>query len=83
MTTATDFVEPLRGYLTEVHLDGRATLAADAPLLEWGIIDSLALVDLIVFVHDRFGIDVPTDEILPANFRDIHHIAERLERLAA
>jgi acyl carrier protein len=78
----TDFVEPLRLYLVEHHLDGRADLHADTPLLEWGVIDSLTLVDFLAYIDERFGIEVPAAEVTPANFETIEHVASLLSRLS-
>ncbi|HEU4393299.1 MAG TPA: acyl carrier protein, partial [Solirubrobacterales bacterium] len=72
------FTEPLRAFVEDRHLDGRATLPDDAPLLEWGILDSLALADLMAFVEERFALQVPVDAITPSNFRDLRSIAALL-----
>lgn len=77
------FIGPLRAFVEERHLDGRATLLDDTPLLEWGVLDSLALADLIAFVEERFAIGVPLDAITPDNFRSLRTIATLLVTLAA
>jgi len=69
---------PLRTFIERRHLDGRATLPDDAPLLEWGILDSLALADLIVFIEQRFALSVPADAITNSNFRNLRGIAAML-----
>jgi len=76
------FLEPLRTFIEERHLDGRATLADDAPLLEWGVIDSLALADLMAFIEERFALSVPLAAITPENFRTLETIAKMLSLLA-
>ena len=76
------FLEPLRTFIQERHLDGRATLADDAPLLEWGVIDSLALADLMAFIEARFVLSVPLAAITPENFRTLATIATMLGSLA-
>lgn len=77
------FVEPLRAFVEERHLDGRATLPDDAPLLEWGVLDSLALADLTTFIEERFALTVPIEAITPANFSCLRTIAETLATLDA
>ncbi len=77
------FIEPLRAFIEERHLDGRATLSDDAPLLEWGVLDSLALADLIAFVEERFALHVPLDAITPSGFRTLRTIATVLSALDA
>ncbi|MGC1850855.1 MAG: acyl carrier protein [Solirubrobacterales bacterium] len=75
------FVEPLRTFIEERHLDGRAKLPDDAPLLEWGILDSLALADLTAFIEERFALSVPIEAITPANFGSLRTIAATLAAL--
>ena len=45
----------------------------DTDLVQSGVLDSLALVDLIVFVEQEFHVEVPLDEI--DHFRSIESIA--------
>jgi peptidyl carrier protein len=77
------FIVPLGDFIAKSHLDGRAELAADAPLLEWGVLDSLGLADLLAFVEEQFALSIPLGEITPANFRSIETIASLLGRLRA
>jgi peptidyl carrier protein len=75
------FIEPLRKYIEERHLDGRAKLPDDAPLLDWGVLDSLALADLMAYIEEHFGLSVPLEAITPDNFRTLRTIAEMLQSL--
>lgn len=75
------FTGPLRAYIEERHLDGRAKLPDDAPLLDWGVLDSLALADLMAHIEEHFGISVPLEAITPDNFRTLRTIAEMLQSL--
>ncbi len=75
------FIEPLRTFIEERHLDGRATLTDESPLLEWGIIDSLAMADLMLFIEQSFAVQVPLEAIIPANFRTLDAIASMLTSL--
>lgn len=75
-------IESLRAFIEQHNLDGRATLSEDTPLLEWGVLDSLGLAELTVFVEERFGLSVPIEAITPDNFRDLRAIAALLRDLA-
>ena len=77
------FIEPIRRYLIDHHLDGRDDLQRTTPLMEWGVIDSFTIVDVLGFVDERFGITVPPWEITPANLRDLESLAALLARLEA
>jgi acyl carrier protein len=74
--------EDLRKYIVEQILDGRDAdeLGFQTPLLEWGIIDSLTIVDIVVFVKSRFAIDLPASELVPENLESIQALTALMER---
>ena len=77
-----EFLDILKKYIEERILDGPGTtLEADTPLLEWGILNSLSTTQLVGFVRDHFGIDVPPEEMVGQNFRDLASITRLLQRL--
>jgi acyl carrier protein len=49
-------------------------LKHDTPLLESGILDSLALLSLLVFLEEQFGISVDDFEVIPENFETVDAI---------
>ena len=53
-------------------------LANDTSLLDSGIIDSLGLVRLVVFLEERFGIGVGDTDLLPENFSSVNAICAYL-----
>lgn len=40
-------------------------------LLELGVIDSVAMVDLIAHLESTYGITIDEDEMVPENFRSV------------
>lgn len=74
--------DDIKRYIVEQILDGRDAekLEMETPLLEWGIIDSLTIVDLVEFVRARFSIDLPTPELVPENLESIQAFTALLER---
>jgi acyl carrier protein len=50
------------------------TLENGTPLLESGIIDSLSLLKLVLFIEKQFGIAVGGKELVPENFATIDAI---------
>lgn len=52
--------------------DESTKLDPDQSLISSGVIDSLAILRLIVFVEENFGIQVEDDEVLPENFDSIN-----------
>ena len=53
-------------------------LANDTPLLESGILDSLGLLRIVVFVEERFGITMGDEDLLPENFASVDAICAYL-----
>lgn len=52
-------------------------------LFDRGILDSMALMELIMFIEDRTGLKVPPEEVNPDNFETISRIEKLLNRLQA
>ena len=53
-------------------------LTDDTSLLESGILDSLSLLQLVVFLEERFGITVGDADLLPENFASVNTICAYL-----
>ncbi len=53
-------------------------LANDTPLLDSGIIDSLSLLRIVVFLEERFGITMGDADLLPENFASVNAICAYL-----
>ena len=49
-------------------------LQHDMPLLESGILDSLALLKLLLFLEEEFNIAVDDFEVIPENFNTVDAI---------
>jgi acyl carrier protein len=80
--TRDEMLVELKEFVVEELLDGRsAGLDEHTPLLEWGVIDSLSVADLVGFTSERFGIEVPQREVSPKNLRDLDAYTELLVRL--
>jgi acyl carrier protein len=53
-------------------------LADDASLLDSGILDSLSLLRLVVFLEERFAITMGDADLLPDNFASVNAICAYL-----
>jgi acyl carrier protein len=49
-------------------------------LLEEGIIDSMNVLELVMFVENNFGFSVEDQEIIPENFDSVENLASYVER---
>jgi len=57
-------------------------LANATPLLETGVLDSLSLLRLVLFVQERFGIVVDDVDLVPENFASVDAICAYLRSRA-
>ena len=65
----------INAYLaSEVMKKPELGLKNDTPLLESGILNSLSLIKLVLFLEQKLGIVVPPEELLPKNFETIDAI---------
>lgn len=78
----TEAAEDVKRYIVDHILDGRDgdELTFESPLLEWGVIDSLTIVDLVDFVKTKFSIDLPASELNPRNLESIRSFTGLMER---
>jgi acyl carrier protein len=53
-------------------------LSNDTSLLTGGILDSLSLLRLVVFLEERFGITMGDADLLPENFASVNAICAYL-----
>ena len=53
-------------------------LADDVSLLDSGILDSLSLLRLVIFLEQRFGITMGDADMLPENFASVNTICAYL-----
>ena len=53
-------------------------LRNDTPLLEHGILDSLSLLKLVLFLEERFGVEVAPKDLVPEHFGTIESICTYL-----
>lgn len=52
----------------------------DASFVEEGIIDSMNVMELILFVEETFGFEVADEEIVPENFNSVGKIGDFIRR---
>lgn len=72
-----DTIRALRDHIATTHLDGEADdLDAQTPLLEWGVIDSIGMVELLAFIERELGVAIPFEAVVPERFATIAAIAQ-------
>ena len=55
-------------------------LPVDGELLDRGIVDSMGVLEIILFVEERFGVVMEDDEMVPENFQSIPALADLVHR---
>jgi len=85
---ATPIPDPLRLErellaLVEEHLlDGRGRLEATSPLSDAGL-DSMAVMQLLLLIEDRFALWLPEADLTHENFASIRSLAQAVARRLA
>lgn len=75
----------VRAYLIEnfLYMRREKELGDDERLLESGILDSMGVMELMVFIEEEFGIEVADAEITEANLGSVSSIAGYIDRKKA
>lgn len=73
-TALMDFIK------NEVMRNKNAKLSEDEDLLSAGILDSLAILQLVAYIEDQFGIKIPDEDVVFENFQSINSLSAYLER---
>ena len=66
-------------YIQQDLLKGRVSdLSKDDDLLDSGILNSLGILQLVAFIDERFGIQVPDEDVVYENFNSVEAISSYL-----
>ena len=67
----------IRTYIAENMLfsNNGYPYADSASFLEEGIVDSMGIMELVMFVEDGFGVTVEDEELVPDNFDSVSKLA--------
>jgi len=71
-----DIKETMREFIANNFLKGdeSKTFDADDSFLENAMIDSVGVVELVVFIEETFGFRVEDEEIIPANLDSVNKL---------
>jgi acyl carrier protein len=83
--TLTPTESAVREYLlTEVLYDqDLKDLPVEENLIERGLLDSIAILKMVTFCEEQFGVTIPDAEVLPDNMESVRTIAALVERVRA
>ncbi len=73
-------VDKIAAFLSEAHgLSANEAPGPETSLLQSGLVDSLGMVELILFLEATFGIAVGDEDLVPENFETISAMARFVE----
>ena len=77
MQNSKELKSQIRGFVVENFLYGEdnANLTDEASFLEFGLIDSTGVLELVAFVEQQLGIAIKDSEMVPENLDSIDAIA--------
>jgi len=81
-----DIVPAVKAYILDHFLPGEdpSQLTPGTPLISSGILDSLATLELVAFLEERFGIELQAHELDSSRLGTLDNIAHLVEsKLAA
>lgn len=70
--------QTLFDYITKELAPGHTDLDEDASLA--GVVDSTAVMELVVWIEGQYGFDVEIDDITPENFGSVKTLAAYIEK---
>ena len=69
--------------LNDILKQPRRTLAGNAPLLSSGLIDSFHLIDLALFVEEKFGVRIDDSELNKDTFDTLDELTALIQERQA
>ena len=82
MSMAGNSRDTLRKFILDDYLftDDQSALQDDTSFLEEGILDSMGILEIIMFLDEELGVTVAKDEMTPANLDSINSLLAFIER---
>ena len=66
--------EELSSYLQKRFLAKGVSLQASVPFVDYGI-DSMTVVELVMHIEERFGIEIPADQLTADHLRSLETLS--------
>ncbi len=76
----TDVDREIRKFLIENFLFGRSEELRDDKTLLGNVIDSTGVLELVVFLQERFDITVEDEDIIPENLNSVKDVVAYITR---
>jgi len=79
-TEAADIRRQIHGYIVANFLFDSGDVADDASLVDEGVLDSMGVLEVVMFVEERLGVAVSDEEVLPEHFGSIDALTAFVHR---
>lgn len=63
--------------------NGIGSIQLDGNLLDQGVIDSLGIMKLVIFMENKFNIKIDDEEIIPENFQSLDCMVDFINQKSA
>jgi len=73
-------IEEIKKYIENNILSAEVKIDGDTDLKQAGI-DSFSTVEIILFIERKFGVVIPDDKLIPANFKTLKALAATVQEL--
>jgi acyl carrier protein len=76
--------EQIIGFITSKLVSKtKHEITADTDLIGGRVIDSSALMDMVLWLEETFGISIDVDDLIPENFGSVRNMVEFVEQSLA
>jgi acyl carrier protein len=75
----TDIEQEIRTFVIDTFLLGNSAALDDEAPLQGNVIDSTGVIELIMFVQNRFGISVEDEEVMTDHFASVKNVVAFIE----
>lgn len=72
--TLEEISQQLKLFIKSTIVEGSIEVKHDTPFNKLGI-DSMAIIELVLFIERKFKITIPETELVPTNFKSIDALA--------
>ena len=78
---ADDIIHEVKQYILDTYLPGEdpQALTPSTPLITTGVLDSLATLDLVVFLESRYGVELEARDVDHSRLGTLQDIARMIE----
>jgi acyl carrier protein len=73
-------IQTLRAYFAKEIPQAKKDIGDDESLIEAGILDSMAIVKLVAYLEEQFGIELTDEEFDPDNFDSLSAIDALIQK---